>query len=215
MIQFFRTFPYNGGESQVEVAATKITSFANTATTDFSAVIKNIRDATKIIVKVTDQNGQETTSFVAVTVRNSNILGYNNLHLGGWDSNYGSCLDVNTGNTMGGGATTDPLLKSTIDVFFEDAKLGNIDLDSIYYNNVNRLPDTGIRYAATTFSSADFDAMKGDDLFKDLVATLPIIAIKVNDVVFFKAKSGKKGLLRVSELTSPTGDLKLDEKIQK
>lgn len=215
MIQFFRSFPYNGGESEVEVAATKITTFANTATTDFSAVISNLKDATKIRVKATDQNGQEISAVVSITIRKSNILGYSNLQLGGWDSNFGSCLDVDSGTPMSGSAVDDPALWPKIDVFFDDAKLSNVDLDSVYYNNVSRLHDTGIRYAATTFSSSDFDAMRGDDLFKNLVATLPTIPIKLNDVVFFKAKSGKKGLLRVSELTSSTGDLKLDEKIQK
>ncbi len=214
-IRFFRSFPYNGGESEVEMAGTKLSSFANESTADFSVVVPNIKDATKISVRVADQDGQETSTVVAITIRKSNILSYRNLQLGGWDSNYGSCLDVDSGTPMSGSAVSDPILAPKVDVFFDDSKLGNVDLDSIYYDNVSRLKDTGIRYATTKFTSADFDAMKGDDLFKDMMATLPIIPIEVNSVVFFKAKSGKKGLLRVSELTSPTGDLLLDEKIQK
>lgn len=215
MIQFFSSYPYNGGESEVEVAGTKITKFTSEASTDFKTVITNVTASTKISVVVTDQNGQATTSLFTITLRKSNILAYTNLNLGGWDSNYGSCLDVDTGTPMSGSAVSDAALRPKIDVFFEDAKLGNVDLDSVYYGNVSRMSDTGIRYAKTTFTSADYDAMKGDDLFKDLVGTLKIVAIKLNDIVFFKAKSGKKGLLRVSGLTGPTGDLKLDEKIQK
>jgi len=215
MIRFFRSFPYNGGESEVEMAATRITSFTNANTANFSVVVPNIKDATKISVRVTDQDGQEASAIVAITLRKSNIMSYHNLQLGGWDSNYGSCLDVDSGTPMSGSAVSDPTLAPKIDLFFDDSKLGNVDLDSIYYDNVSRLKDTGIRYATTKFTSADFDAMKGDDLFKNMVATLPIVPIELNSVVFFKAKSGKKGLLRVSELTSSTGDLLLDEKIQK
>jgi len=215
MIQFFSSYPFNGGEAEVEVAGTKITSFTSEASTDFSTVITNVTADTKISIVVTDQNGQAATSMFAITLRKSNIIAYTNLNLGGWDSNYGSCLDVDTGTPMSGSAVSDPTLRPKIDVFFEDAKLGNRDLDSMYYDNISRMSDTGIRYAKTAFTSADYDAMKGDDLFKDLVGTLKIIDIKLNDIVFFKAKSGKKGVLRVSGLTGPTGDLKLDEKIQK
>ena len=215
MIQFFRSYPFNGGESEVEVAATKITSFSNEKSTDFSVIIPKITDATKIRVKVTDQNGQETTVVYSITIRESNILSYSNLQLGGWDSEYGSCLDVHAGVPYGSSALSDNAKRPLVDLFFDMSKLANEDLDSIYYNNVSRLSDTGIRFATTAFSSDDFNAMNSDDLFKDLEATLSIVPIKLNDVVLFKTKSGKKGLLRVSLLTSPTGDLKLDEKIQK
>ena len=214
-IQFYRSFPYNGGESEVEMAGTKISTFSSETAANFSVIVPSIKDAVKISVKVTDQNGQETITVYSIAVRKSNILSYFNLQLGGWDSNYGSCLDVDTGTPMSGSAVSDPVLSPKIDVFFDMSKLANVDLDSIYYDNVSRLHDTGIRYANTTFTSADFDAMKGDDLFKDLQANLPIVSVELNSVVLFKAKSGKKGLLRVSELTSPTGDLMLDEKIQK
>ena len=215
MIQFFRSYPFNGGESEVEVAATKITSFSNEKSTDFSVIIPKITDATKIRVKVTDQNGPETTVVYSITIRESNILSYSNLQLGGWDSDYGSCLDVHAGVPYGSSALSDNAKRPLVDLFFDMSKLANEDLDSIYYNNVSRLSDTGIRFATTAFSSDDFNAMNSDDLFKDLEATLSIVPIKLNDVVLFKTKSGKKGLLRVSLLTSPTGDLKLDEKIQK
>jgi len=214
MIQFFRSFPYNGGESEVEVANARITKFSVDSTANFAVVIINIKNATKFSVKVTDENGQATSAVVSISLRKSNIYSYPGCMLGGWDSNYGSCLDVDTGIAYGGSAVENPTLRPLVDVFFDDSKLGNVDLDSMYYG-YNRLSDSGIRYAKTTFTSASFDAMKVDDYFKDLVATLPIITIKLNDVVFFKAKSGKKGLLRVSVLTFPTGDLVLDEKIQK
>ena len=215
MIQFFRIFPYIGRVSEVEVAETKITSFASESSADFSAVIPNIVASIDIRVVVTDQNGQETSSVFSIIRRYKNIAAFTNINLGGWDSNYGSCLDVETGTAMSGSAPTNDIFRPKIDAYFEDAKLGNVDLDSAHYDNINRLPDTGIRFATTTFTPADYDAMNNDDLFKDLVGTLKIVPVKLNDVVFFTAKSGKKGLLRVSVLTGPTKDLKLDEKIQK
>jgi hypothetical protein len=214
MIQFFSS-PYNGGGPAVEVTAAEITSCANKSTFNFSAVIPNIKASTKIMVKATDQNGQITTTDFSIKLLESNILTYSNLQLGGWDSDYGSCLDVDAGIPYGSSALSDNTKRPLLDVFFDMSKLANVDLDSIYYNNVSRLHDTGIRYATTTFTSSDFNAMKSDDSFKGLMATLPNVPIKMNDVVFFITKSGKKGLLRVSNLTSPTGDLMLDEKIQK
>ena len=213
-IQFFRSFLYNGSEAEVEVAKAKITKFPIDATTNFSVAIANLKDATKFRVQVTDQIGQVTSSVVSITIRKSNILAYYSLQIGGWDSWYGSCLDVDTGTPMSGSATEDPELRPFIDVFFDEGLLANIDLDAKWYG-YNRLPDTGIRYATTTFTSADFDKMKSDELFKDLEATLEIVPVSLHSVVFFKAKSGKKGLLRVAELTGPTLDLLLDEKIQK
>jgi len=215
MIRFFRVFPYIGRISEVEVTETKITSFTNEVSAEFSAVIPNIVADIDIRVAVTDQNGEETSSIFSITIRKKNILAYTNINIGGWDSSFGSCLDVETGTGMSGSAPTNEILRPKIDLFFDNAKLGNVDLDSAQYNNINRLPDTGIRFATTTFTSADYNAMNNDDLFKNLTGTLKIVAIKLNDVVFFQAKSGKKGLLRVAGLTGPTKDLKLDEKIQK
>ena len=213
-IQFFRNYFFNDVESEVEMAGTKISDVTENPYS-FSVVVPNVTKNTTVKVLVTDINGNEVSSVYTIKERKMNILTYSGLTLGGWDSDYGSCLDVDAGVPYGSGALHDDAKRPLIDVFFDEAKLANTDLDSIYYDNVSRLPDTGIRYATTTISSTDFDAMKGDDMFKNMVATKKIIDIKLNDVVFFKAKSGKKGLLRVSQLTSPTGDLLLDEKIQK
>jgi hypothetical protein len=204
------------GATEVEIPGSAITTVANQTTADFSAVLTNLT-ATKITVKAIDQNGQTvaTVFTLTITAAPSNINTYSSLQLGGWDSNYGSCLDVDAGTPYGSSAMADPTLNSKIDVFFDEAKLGNVDLDSVYYSNVSRLHDTGIRYATTTLSSIDFDKVTYDTSFKDLTATLKVVPIKVNDVVFFIAKSGKKGLLRVNSLSSPTGDIMLDEKIQK
>jgi len=213
-IQFYRNYFFNDQELEVEMAGTKITSVDGNPYI-FSVVVPNVIKNTKVKVLVTDTNGQETSSVYVIKERKVNIVAYSGLILGGWDSEYGSCLDVDAGTPYGSGVLRDDAKRPLVDVFFDEAKLGCTDLDSVYYENVSRLPDTGIRYANTTLTSADFDALRGDDAFKNIVATQKSIAIKLNDVVFFKAKSGKKGLLRVSALTSPTGDLVLDEKIQK
>ena len=213
-VQFLRNYFFNDTESEIEMAGTKITNIAEAPYT-FSVVVPKVTKNTTVKVLVTDVNGNEVSSVFSIKERKANIVAYSGLTLGGWDSDYGSCLDVDTGTPYGSGALHDAVKRPLIDVFFDEAKLGCTDLDSIYYDNVSRLPDTGIRYAKTTFSSADFDAMRGDDIFKNMVATKKTVAIQLDEVIFFKAKSGKKGLLRVSKLTSPTGDLLLDEKIQK
>jgi hypothetical protein len=212
-VQFYNV-PSTGGVG-VEVPGSAIIGCYNKSTYTFSGALTNITASTTIKVKVSDQNGQNTTTTISVTVLQSNILRYSNLQLGGWDSNYTSILDVDAGVAMASSGLTDATKKPLIDVFFEAGKLGNVDLDSTYYNNVSRLSDTGIRFATTTITPTDFKAMKTDAAFNSLVATLKTVPIKLNDVVFFTAKSGKKGLLWVSSLTSPTGDLMLNEVIQK
>jgi len=215
MIQFYSNYFFQDQESEVELAGTKITNVTGNPVS-FSINVPGITKNTTIKVKVTDINGNVTTSS-AYTIKElkMNIVRYAELTLGGWNSNFGSCLDVETGTPMSGGAVDDATLKPKIDLFFDDAKLGNVDLDSVYYDNISRLSDTGIRYAKTSFTSADFDAMRRDVLFANLTATSKIVSIAPGDVVFFIAKSGKKGLLRVAILTEPQGDLVLDEIIQK
>lgn len=217
MIQFFRSFPYNNSNPEVEVAKSKITKFTDYTSANFSAVIVNIKDTTNFSVKVTDQIGQQTTKAVTITIRNSNILPYKDLVIGGWNSNYGSAFDIDTGT----GYYSSQLAEfgSIIDIFFDHSELASYDLDAIdfypqWYNG-GRFPDTGTTFASTTITSAQFDEMKNDDLFKDLETNLKVIPVEVNDVILFTLGSGKKGLLRISGITDPLEDMTFDEIIQK
>ncbi|MDP4185024.1 MAG: hypothetical protein Q8862_07670 [Bacteroidota bacterium] len=218
MIRAFSVTTYDSTTFESEVTGSGVYHFDSdtTTTANYSITIPNITANTIYKIKVTDKNGNTTaTDIYTVTLRKSNINVYSNLTLGGWDSNYGSCLDVDTGTPYGSSAMKNAAKNPLIDLFFDNATLTNIDLDAILHNFTSRLSDTGIRYAKTPFTSAQFDAMKGDDLFKDMTATLTDVNIAVGDVIFFTAKSGKKGLLRVKSMTDPLGDLVLDEKIQK
>ncbi|MDP4184301.1 MAG: DUF4998 domain-containing protein [Bacteroidota bacterium] len=144
----------------------------------------------------------------------SSIKRYSKVMLGGWDSNYASCMDAETGNPMGGLGGRSEEEKKAIDIYFEDAKLGCTDLDSMLFDNGSRLHDTGTRYAKTNFTASDFYNMKSDNSFKNMSATLKEIGVHVGDVVFFITKEGNKGLLRVVAMSDPRGDLTLDEIIQ-
>lgn len=180
-------------------------------TTEFTDMTSDVKYRT---VFLPEETAIDTFYTDWVKLEPITISSYSDLKLGGWDSNYGSCLDVDTGTPYGSSALRDDARRPLIDVFFDEAKLACTDLDSIYYNNVSRLPDTGTRFAPTTFTAADFDGMKGDDLFANMNATQKEIAIQVGSVVFFRAKSGRKGLLKVVSMTDPKGDLTLDLKIQ-
>lgn len=213
-VQFFRSFTFNGGEDEVEMAATEITDVAD-GNCSFSVNIPGVTSLTKVNVVVTQSGGHQDAASFTIKAMAMNIISYPNRNLGGWNSNYGSCLDAETGNVYGGSKTKNPDIAPLLDVYYEDSKLGSTDLDSMYYNNVNRLRDTGTRYNKTTFTPTDFDNIKSDVFFKNYTAPLREVTIEPGDVVYFITKGGKKGLLKIISLTDPKGDLLLDEKIQK
>lgn len=214
-IRFLRNYFFKDQELEVEMAGTKMTAIPENPF-NFSVLVPAINKDTKVRVVVTGTNGQEVSSGIyTINERKMNIDFYPGLELGGWNSMYGSCLDVDAGTPYGSSALGNDNLRPLVDVFFDRAKLACLDLDSMYYDNAGRFTDTGLRFAPTTFSGADFDAMKGDDMFVNLEATRKEIDIQVGSVVFFKAKSGKKGLLKVVSMTAPEEDLVLEEKIQK
>ncbi|GLU53396.1 hypothetical protein [Dyadobacter frigoris] len=131
------------------------------------------------------------------------------LILGGWDSDYGSCYDVDKAYVYGSGQMADPDILPMIDLFFDHGQLWNIDGAGL-----NRLPDTGIRFAKTEITADQFDILTDDKSFANLEPTLEVIPILPGDVVFFKSKNGKKGLLKIKSMNSPTGEAYVDEIIQ-
>lgn len=212
-IQFYRNYFFHDQELEEEMAGTMI-SDVNENPYNFTVVVPDITKNTTVKVVVTGMNGKSESVIFTINERKMNLVQYKGLNIGGWDSMYGSCLDVDTGTPYGSSALSDDVRRPLIDLFFDRSTLACVDLDSIYYNDVNRLPDTGLRFAATSFTAEQFDEMKGDDLFVSMKASMKEIKVEVGDVVFFEAKSGKKGLLKVVSMSSPTEDLVLDEKIQ-
>jgi hypothetical protein len=133
---------------------------------------------------------------------------YNEVWLGGWDGVNGSGLDADNGQVYGYGS-----LKGAsrfVDIFFDRSAFFSYDADG------TELPDVGTRFASTGFTSAQFDAMLNDKDFRLLEpkAATDSIRFAPNDVVLFKTRLGKKGLIRIISMTSPTGDLKCAVKVQ-
>jgi len=212
-VQFFRSFPFISGQDETVMAG--VTKYNPGDTCSFEIPIKDITYQTVIKVVVTQQNGHQDVSSFTINNIPVNINAYSGIYLGGWNSNYGSCLDAETGTMKSGSAATDPVIAPLLDAFFEDGKLGSTDLDSMYYDNVNRLKDTGMRYNKTTLTAADFDKIRSDVYFKEYTAPLREVVIKEGDVVFYITKGGKRGLIKIITMTDPEGDLLIDEKIQK
>lgn len=155
--------------------------------------------------------------FTSMTAQQNNIISYLDVQLGGWDSNFGSALDADTGSIYGSSQLGD--VGSIIDIFFDHAELASRDLDAIdfYPESYNgaRFPETGTKFATTNISSSGFNGITNDELFSPTLGMVSSINIKEGDVIFFQTKSGRKGLLRVKSLTDPTGDLTVDLKVQK
>ncbi len=216
-IQIFKSFPWNNGTADVEIAGFGI--YAGTAAYDqiadtvtnysFNFTIQNIKTTTNLRIQLTDKNGKTVSVNYTIKIRQSNIESYLKFYLGGADSGYYSALDADTGTPHGSASLSDPAVVAVVDMFFDFGELANYDLDG------TRFKDTGTRFAKTLFSSTDFDGFKSDDAFKAMSVTLNLVPIGAGDVVLFQTKSGKKGLLNVISMTSPTGDLLVSLKVQK
>ncbi|MET7000303.1 hypothetical protein [Chitinophaga defluvii] len=133
---------------------------------------------------------------------------YDEVWLGGWDGANGSGLDTDNGQVYGYGS-----LKGAsrfVDIFFDRSAFFSYDADG------SELPDVGTRFAPTSFTTAQFDAMVNDKDFRFLEpkAVTDSIRFALNDVVLFKTRLGKKGLIKIISMTSPTGDLKCALKTQ-
>jgi len=143
-----------------------------------------------------------------------NLDTYTNLKMGGSDSNFGSYLDAETGSVYTLTMLNDPsqgaARKATVDMLFDISNLANKDLAGTLFPG-----GTGTKFATSTLTAANFDALINDNSFSSLTATLDNIEITVGDVVFFVTGGGKKGYIKVIAMTSATGDLTIDEKIQK
>ncbi|MDP4184441.1 MAG: hypothetical protein Q8862_04655 [Bacteroidota bacterium] len=219
MIQIFQSFNWAGGVSEVEVAGTGIYTFPSDTTTTyrFSLSVPNIKATKSIRIQVTDKSGNTASSAYTITVRQSNIISYLNVPMGGWDSNFGSALDADTGTPYGSSQLGE--VGSIVDIFFDHAVLASHDLDAVdfypqYYSGA-RFPETGTKFTKTNFSSSDFDGITNDELFSTMDGTVSTINIKEGDVIFFQTKSGRKGLLKVKSMSDPLGDLVVDLKVQK
>ncbi len=155
--------------------------------------------------------------FTSMSAQQNDIISYLGIQLGGWDSNYGSALDADTGSAYGSSQLGE--VGAIIDIFFDHAELASHDLDAVdfYPESYNgaRFPETGTKFSTTNITSSGFDGITNDELFSSTLGTVSSINIKEGDVIFFQTKSGRKGLLKVKSMTDPTGDLVVDLKVQK
>ncbi len=222
-IQVFCNFTWKGGTSEIEVTGAGIYSgskgydnIPDTLTVyHFKINLTNVKITSNLRIQLTDKEGNITSVNYLVKARPMNINSFPGISLGGWDSSAPSAFDAETGITYHSDAFSDPARKPLIDIFFDLAEFGDTDLDADHHDGHNRLGDMGARFAPTTFTASDFNKMKSDDAFAGMTGTLEIIPFSVGDVVFFQTKAGHKGLIKVVSMTSPTGDLVIDEKIQK
>lgn len=133
---------------------------------------------------------------------------YRDVKLGGWYGIYGSGLDADNGVVYGYGSLSGAT--KFVDIFFDRAAFFSYDADG------TELPDVGTRFAATDFSVAEFEQMTDD---RHILPLTPLpsadsVQFNIDDVVLFQTKWGKKGLVRIISMTSPTGDLVCDLKVQ-
>lgn len=133
---------------------------------------------------------------------------FREVKLGGWYGWYGSGLDADNGVVYGYGSLSGAT--KFVDIFFDRSAFFSYDADG------NEMPDVGTRFTATDFSVAQFEEMIDDRQILPItpLPTADSVQFDIDDVVLFQTKWGKKGLIRIISMTSPTGDLVCDLKVQ-
>lgn len=134
---------------------------------------------------------------------------YTDVGVGGWDGANGSGYDIDANIVYGYGSLLSG--QKYVDIFFDRSAFFSYDADG-----GNQLADVGTRFANTSITVAQFDSAKNDILFKNIEPseTADSVNFKINDIVFFKTKWGKKAIVKIKSMTSPTGDLLFDVKAQ-
>ncbi len=185
-------------QDSVEIAGTRITNVKGD-TCNFSISIPNITEQTTVRVVATQNDGHQTSALYTIE---SELIPYPNRWAGGWlapvygnfyslsnDSNWGFSIEANHAERI-------PLC----DFYFGDYKVGATDLDSLKHNpTVPGFADNviGTQFAKTTFTATQFDAMRTDALFKTMTPKLTYVDFKAGDVIVFKTKAGKLGLMKI------------------
>jgi hypothetical protein len=154
--------------------------------------------------------------------RITNITTQLNHWCGGWYSNlYGNFYSIINDVSYGYSTETKhPELIPLCAFYFGDDVVGATDLDYPVHKSTIGFSDMGTRFTKTTFTTVQFDAMKSDDDFKSLPdPTLVSVTFQGGDIIFFKTKDGKKGLLKIISANDSWAagleDYNFDVKVQK
>jgi hypothetical protein len=204
-VKFYRNFVLSYEKDSVEVtkqdsvemAATQITNIKGDSCS-FSISVPDITENTTVRVVAIQSDGHQTSAVYTISL--SNVTFQLNKWCGGWDSPlYGNFYSVANSSSYGQHIEwTDPSLILQCDFYFGDYDVGATDMDYPLNDSSPAFSDMGCRFAQTKFTSAQFYAMKSDALFKSLATpTLSSVNIAAGNVILFKTKAGKLGLLHI------------------
>lgn len=215
-VQFYRNFliTYTQNSVQVtkqdstEMAASEISNIKGD-TCDFSVNVPNVIEKTTVRVVATQKDGHQTSAVYTINSgRIPNITRYTNLWAGGWDAPvFGNFYSLELTNPISKwGISTEsnnPTVIPLCQFYFGDYKVGATDLDSLRHSSQTPgFSDIGTRFAKTDFTPAQFDAMRLDNDFKTLKPTLTWVPFDVDEVIVFKTKTGKLGLIKIISMDS-------------
>ncbi len=210
-VQFYRNYPLTytldsvkvTKQDSVEIAGTMITDIKSD-TCNFSISVPDITYQTTVRVVATQNNGHKISSVYTINSgRITNLNSYLNLWAGGWNApNYGNFFSIEqTIPASYWGYSSETSHRERLpqcEFYFGDYKVGATDLDSLKHSSqVPGFSDLGTRFAKTTFTTAQFDAIRADDDFKSMSPTLTYVDFGDGDVILFKTKAGKLGLLKI------------------
>ncbi len=215
------------GLSEVQLAT--ITSFSSGEITttddinyDFAYLVSDITEEITIRFEATDKDDQEASQSIVIQAYVGNINSYTAILLGAQYNAEPSCLDANTGTRY---SVNQSEQADVIDFVYY---YGSTNLATIAAPNDETVNGTGVNALnwtndwdpqnATLFGSTTLDFTSVN--YNDLSAISGLSASKINDlavddVFAFETVDGKKGLVKVTNLTTGSnGAITINVKIQ-
>jgi hypothetical protein len=194
------------------VLDTTVTSFDDASNYTYRFVISDITAETTIEIKAVDKDGQDASLQIVIQLTEGSINSYSAILLGAQGNAEPSCLDANTGTRYSVNQTGHD---AEIDMIYY---YGTTNLATLAAPNDETVNGTGASSLdwtndwdpqnATLFGSTTLDF--NDINYNDLSGISGLSASKINelavdDVYAFQTADGKKGLVKVTDLTTGAG----------
>lgn len=204
--------------------------FSATGTVEFTLPSSSLNagDVINIVFKATDDSGDEyaaETTVKITIVAGANPITTYSAKLMGAQSNatLGSFMDIETGTVyLSSAAATNQSLVDLV-YYYGTTNLatfcapndvtvgggtGNLSLCASWTTK------NATTFSTTTITASEFDAMTDDASFVSSTGT-KVTSVAIGDVIAFETVGGKKGLIKVSAMTTgSTGDVTIDVKVQ-
>ena len=230
-IQFYTVTTSNGSTTESEISGTAITSFTNDTVQHFSLTVNSITATTTIKVLVTDKNSVTASSTFTINVGDKLNFWTGTLaaQLGASSSSVGSSYATSTNIVYT--ASNASANCASIDLYYfysTDASVAAEIMSPYYAGGTGGISSVAgwttknaTKFGTTTLTAANFDAIVSTDDSQVISAATSltadrVVTLAVGNVFAFQTAAGKKGLAKVTALTTGlSGTITIEVKVQK